>query len=61
VLLQAVGTGLTVSIVVLARAALSTNTDAVANLNVTGGLGSDADGLADDLVADAARVGGRTL
>lgn len=60
-LLQAVGTGLAVSIVVLARTALSANTDAVANLNVAGGLGPDADSLADNFVANAAGVGSRTL
>lgn len=44
-----------------ARIGLGTNTDEVANLDVTLGLVTDTDGNTDDLVADNARVGSRAL
>ncbi len=43
-----------VGLLIHSNANMSANTDAVANLNVTGGLGSDADSLTDDFVANAA-------
>lgn len=61
VLLETSGASLTVAVEVLAGGALRTDTDTVSDLDVTGGLGADADGGTHELVADAAGVVGGSL
>jgi len=61
VLLNARRTSLAVSVTVLAGAALCTNTDPVANLDISFGLGTNTDGCSNDFMADAARVVGGAL
>jgi hypothetical protein len=61
VLLETSGASLALSIEVLAGGALGADTNAVTDLNISLGLGTDADGGTDELVADTAGVVGGSL
>jgi hypothetical protein len=61
VLLEASGASLTLSISVLTGSTLRTDTDTVTDLDTALSFGTDADGSADELVADTTGVVGRPL